>query len=41
MVTIEKLHQLMGHIAPEAAKALVERGLAEGFKLDTSSEISV
>jgi hypothetical protein len=27
VVSIEKLHQLMGHIAPEATKALVEKGL--------------
>ena len=29
----------MGHIAPEAAKTLVEKGLVEGFKLDTSSQM--
>jgi hypothetical protein len=29
----------MGHIAPEAAKALIEKGLVEGFKLDTSSKM--
>jgi hypothetical protein len=29
----------MGHIAPEVAKALVEQGLVEGFKLDISSEM--
>ena len=39
VVSIEKLHQLMGHIAPEAAKMLVEKGLVEGFKLDTSSQM--
>ena len=39
VVSIEKLHQLMGHIAPEAAKALVEKGLVEGFKLDDSSKM--
>ena len=39
VVSIEKLHWLMGHIAPEAAKSLVEKGLVEGFKLDTSSEM--
>jgi hypothetical protein len=29
----------MGHIAPDAAKALVEKGMVKGFKLDTSSEM--
>jgi hypothetical protein len=29
----------MGHIAPEATKALVEKGLVEGFKLDGSSKM--
>lgn len=40
LVTIEKLHRLMGHISPEAAKALVQKGVVEGFKLDESSKIS-
>ena len=39
VVTIEKLHRVMGHIAPEAAKALVEKGLVEGYKLDQSSKM--
>ena len=39
VVSIEKLHRLMGHIAPEAAKALVEKGLVEGFKLDESRKM--
>ena len=39
VVSIEKLHRIMGHIAPEAAKALVEKGLVEGFKLDWSSKM--
>ena len=39
VVSIEKLQRLMGHIAPEAAKALVEKGLVEGFKLDESSKM--
>ena len=30
----------MGHISPEAAKALVQKGLVEGFKLDETSKIS-
>ena len=39
VVSIEKLHQLMGHIAPEAAEMLLEKGLVESFKLDTSSQM--
>jgi hypothetical protein len=39
VVSIEKLHRLMGHITPEATKALVEKGLVEGFKLDGSSKM--
>ena len=39
VVSIEKLHHLMGHIALEAAKALVTKGLVEGFKLDKSSKM--
>ena len=39
VVTIEKLHCLMGHIAPKAAKALVQKGTVEGFKLDENSRI--
>jgi transposase InsO family protein len=39
VVTIEKLHRLMGHIAPEVAKALVSKGIVEGFKLDESSKM--
>src|SRR5271168_2840015 len=35
VVSIEKLHQLMGHIAPEAAKALVERGMVKDLNLMT------
>ena len=39
LVTIGKLHHLMGHISLEAAKALVQKGLVEGFKLDETSKI--
>ena len=39
LVTIERLHKLMGHISPEAAKALVQKGVVEGFKLDETSKI--
>jgi hypothetical protein len=38
-VTIEELHQVMGHISPEVARKLVEDGLVEGVKLDESSSI--
>jgi hypothetical protein len=40
LVTIERLHKLMGHISLEAAKALVQKGVVEGFKLDETSKIS-
>ena len=40
VVTIEKLHHMMGHTALEAAKALIKKGLVEGFKLDESSKMS-
>ena len=39
VVSIERLHRLMGHITPEAAKALVDKGLVEGFKLDETSKM--
>ena len=39
LVIIGKLHHLMGHISPEVAKALVQKGLVEGFKLDETSKI--
>ena len=39
VVSIERLHWLMGHIAPGAAKTLVEKGLVDGFKLDISSKM--
>src|ERR1700678_1033216 len=39
VVTIEKFHRMMGHIAPEATKTLIEKGLVEGFKLDESSNM--
>ena len=39
LVTIKKLHHLMGHISLEAAKALVQKGLVEGIKLDEASKI--
>src|ERR1700678_1743584 len=29
----------MGHIAPEATKAMVDKGLVEGFKLDEASKM--
>ena len=39
LVSIDKLQWLMGHVAPEATKLLVEKGLVEGFKLDDSSKM--
>ena len=39
VVTVKKLHWLIGHIAPEAAKALVTKGLIKEFKLDESSKM--
>ncbi|KAF8183598.1 hypothetical protein K438DRAFT_1839090, partial [Mycena galopus ATCC 62051] len=38
-VSADELHRRMGHIAPEAAKRLVNDGLVTGIKLDGSSEI--
>jgi hypothetical protein len=38
-VTIEELHQIMGHILPEVARKLIEDGLVKGVKLDRSSDI--
>ena len=39
VVTIEKLHHLMGHISPDAVKVLVKKGIVDGFTLNKSSEI--
>src|ERR1700678_1674953 len=39
VVTIEKLHRLMGNISPDAAKMLVKKGMVEGLTLDESSKI--
>jgi hypothetical protein len=39
IVSIEKLHWLMGHIAPEAMRALVDNGLVKGFRLDGASKM--
>jgi hypothetical protein len=36
MLSIKEFHRRMGHIAPEAVKALVNRGMVEGVKLDSS-----
>jgi hypothetical protein len=38
MVTINDLHCRMGHIAFDAARDLVRRGLVEGLELDESSQ---
>ncbi|TFY50793.1 hypothetical protein EVG20_g11324 [Dentipellis fragilis] len=37
-VTFMELHRRMGHIAPSAAKRLIENGFITGLRLDTSSE---
>jgi hypothetical protein len=39
VVSIKRLHQLIGHITPEAARALVNKNIVEGFKLDESSKM--
>ena len=31
VVTIEKLHRLMGHISPDAVKVLVKKGIVDGI----------
>ena len=38
--TVMELHRLMGHIAPAAAKRLVEKGFVAGVSLDLSSSES-
>ena len=38
-VTIEKLHHMMGHIAPDAAKSLIKKGLVEGLTLDDTADM--
>ena len=39
VVTIEKLHHLMGHILPDAARELVKKGIVDGFTLNKASKI--
>ena len=41
VMTIDELHRCMGHIAPSAAKLLVEKNLINGIQLDLSSEATV
>lgn len=41
VLTIDELHRRMGHIAPEAAKQLVMKGLVHGIRLDESSSSSI
>ena len=36
-ITLMELHRRMGHIAPSSARALVEKGLISGIKLDPDS----
>ena len=35
-LTVDDLHRQMGHIAPDAAKLLVKKGIVEGIELDES-----
>jgi hypothetical protein len=35
-VTVDELHRRMGHIAPDAAKLLVQKGIIDGIELDES-----
>jgi len=39
-VTIDDLHRRMGHIAPDAAKLLVSKGIVSGLRLDGSQGTS-
>ena len=39
VVSIGKLHKLLGHISPEVARSMVQKGVVEGFKLDDNSTI--
>jgi GAG-pre-integrase domain len=39
-LTVMELHRLMGHVAPPAAKRLVEKGFVAGITLDTSASES-
>ena len=36
-ISVMELHRRMGHIAPNAARALVEKGLVSGIRLDPNS----
>ncbi|KAI0341108.1 hypothetical protein BDW22DRAFT_1300633, partial [Trametopsis cervina] len=40
-ITIEQLHRILGHIAPEAAREAVRKGLVTGITIDESSPITV
>ncbi len=37
VLTLDQLHRRMGHISPEVARRLVEKGFVTGIKLDKSS----
>jgi hypothetical protein len=37
ILTLDQFHRRMGHIAPETARRLVQKGFVTGVKLDTSS----
>jgi hypothetical protein len=38
-VTVNDLHHWMGHIAPDAVKLLVKKGMVEGIHLDENQSI--
>ena len=40
VVSIGKLHKLLGHISPEVAKTMVQKGVVKGFKLNKNRKIS-
>ena len=39
MVTIEELHHIMGHIAPETIKQMVSIGTIKGIEIDSATTI--
>ena len=39
VVTVDKLHRLLGHVSPEAAKVMVKKEIVEGLTLDESSQM--
>ena len=39
VLMIEELHRCLGHIAPEAAKKMVNSGTIEGLEVDLTSTL--